>query len=90
MSLNVQSKDEAVKEEEEEVSCEQNKRVELTFSWDLDTFPLLSTSRAVNACQMDLRSSSRSAMTVDFHLSPVPSVSLSHEPETSGGHGRVT
>ena len=35
-------------------------QVKLTFSWDLETFPRLSTSRAVNACHMDFSSSSRS------------------------------
>lgn len=35
---------------------------ELTLSWDLETLPLFSTSRAVNAYQMDLRSSARRSM----------------------------
>lgn len=34
----------------------------LTLSWDLETFPLFSTSRAVNAYQMDLSSSARRSM----------------------------
>lgn len=34
----------------------------LTFSWDLETLPHLSTSSAVNACHMDFRSSSRRVM----------------------------
>lgn len=35
-------------------------RQKQTFNCDLDTFPLLSTSRAVNACHIALRSSSLS------------------------------
>lgn len=31
----------------------------LTFNWDLDTFPRWSTSRAVKACHMDFKRSSR-------------------------------
>lgn len=38
------------------------KAEKLTFSWDLETLPLLSTSRAVNACHIDFKSSSRSVM----------------------------
>lgn len=34
----------------------------LTFSWDLDTLPLLSRSRAVKPYQMDLSSSDRRSM----------------------------
>lgn len=40
----------------------QQRLEKLTFSWDLETFPLWSRSSAVKACQMDLRSSSRRAM----------------------------
>lgn len=36
----------------------------LTFSWDLDTLPLLSRSRAVKPYQMDLSSSERRSMSV--------------------------
>lgn len=37
-------------------------RMPLTLSWDLETLPLFSTSRAVKAYQMDLSSSLRRAM----------------------------
>lgn len=43
--------------------------LQLTFSWDLDTFPLFSTSRAVKAYQMDLSSSERKSMTAAILLS---------------------
>lgn len=46
--------------------------LQLTFSCDLDTFPLFSTSRAVKAYQMDLSSSERKSMTAPILLSVFP------------------
>ncbi len=45
---------------------------QLTLSWDLDTFPLFSTSRAVKAYQMDLSSSERKSMTAAILRSVFP------------------
>lgn len=47
---------------------EKDEKHAFTFSCDLETFPHLSTSRAVNACHMDLSSSSRRAMVGEFKL----------------------
>lgn len=38
---------------------------QLTFSWDFDTFPLFSISRAVKAYQMDLSNSERKSMAAE-------------------------
>lgn len=57
--------------------------LQLTLSWDLDTFPLFSTSRAVKAYQMDLSSSERKSMTAAILLSVYPfftAFSFSHHP----------